>query len=102
MADLSRAAYSTRGLGVVDGAGADEDQQARIAMREDAGDIKARVEDGGRGLLAHGAFLFEEDRGKDNLGPLDANVFNALIHGHFLWVRTPAQGIGNITVFLRI
>ena len=37
------------GLGVVDGAGADEDQQARIAMREDAGDVEARVEDGGRG-----------------------------------------------------
>ena len=32
-------------------------------------------------VLADGAFLFEEDGGKDNLGPLDAKVFNALIHG---------------------
>ena len=69
------------GFGVVDGAWADQDQQARITMREDAGDVEARVEDGGCCLFAGGSFLFEEDRGKDNLGPLDANVFNALIHG---------------------
>ena len=80
MADLSRAAYSTRGFGVVDGAGADEHEQARIAMCEDAGDLEARVEDGGDGVFGDGAFFFKEDRGKDNLGPLDANVFNALIH----------------------
>jgi hypothetical protein len=71
-------------------------------MREDAGDIKARVEDGGRCLLGDRALLFEEDRGEDNLGPLDANVFNALIHELFLWVRAPGQGNGNNTVFLRI
>ncbi len=89
---LEQGGVFDRGLGVVDGAGANQDQQARVAMREDAGDIEARVEDGGRGLLADGAFLFEEDRGKDNLGPLDANVFNALIHGLFLCVNGPKAG----------
>ena len=39
-----------RGLGVVDGAGADEDEQARVAA-EDARDLEARVEDGGGGRL---------------------------------------------------
>jgi hypothetical protein len=52
-------------------------------MGKDAADVEARVEDGGDGLLGDGALLFEEDRGKDDLGPLDANVFNALIHGVF-------------------
>jgi hypothetical protein len=71
-------------------------------MREDAGDVEARIEDGGRCLLGDGAFLFEEYGGKDHLGPLDANVFNALIHGFFLCVRDAAQGNGINTIFLRI
>ena len=81
MADLSRRGVFDGGVGVVDGAWADEDQQARIAMREDAGDVEARIEDGGGRLFADGAFFFEEYGRKDDLGPLDANVFNALIHG---------------------
>ena len=72
------------GGGVVDGAWADEDEEARVAMSEDAGDGEAGIEDGGNGFIAGGAFLFEEYRGKDYLGPLDANVFDALIHGFFL------------------
>ena len=34
------------GLGVVDGAGAGEDQQARVLAVEDGGDLAAGVEDG--------------------------------------------------------
>ncbi len=35
------------GFRVVDGAGTDEDEQARVALAEDPGDVEARIEDGG-------------------------------------------------------
>ena len=47
---------------------------------EDAEDLEAGVEDGGDGGFGDGELFFKKDRGKDDLGPLDANVFNALIH----------------------
>ena len=72
-----------RGLGVVDGAGADEDEQARIAMREDAADVEARVEDGGRRGFGDGAFFLKEHGRQDDGRPLNAEVFHHLRHG---WV----------------
>src|SRR5690348_7661179 len=80
------------GLGVVDGAGAYEDEEARVAVSEDAGDVEAGVEDRGDGLLGDGTFLLEENGREDHLGPLDANVFDALIHGFFLNCRGAALG----------
>ena len=73
------------GLGVVNGAGADEDEQARVAAVEDGGDFVAGVEDGGRGGFGDGALFLKEYRGKDNFGPLDAEIFSGVEHGWLPW-----------------
>ena len=56
-----------RGFGVVNGAGADEDEQARIATGEDAGDIKAGVEDGGRAASVMGRSSSRKTGGRTTL-----------------------------------
>ena len=69
-----------RGLGVVNGAGAGEDQQARVLPVEDCGDFAAGVEDGGRGGLADGPLFLKEYRREDDFGPFDAEVFSGVEH----------------------
>ena len=69
------------GLGIVNGAGTGEDEQARIAAIEEVGDFVAGVEDGVRGGFRNGAFFFKKDRGQDDFGPLDAEIFGGVEHG---------------------
>ena len=69
------------GLGVVNGAGACENQQARVAAVEDGGDLVAGVGDGGRGGFRDGAFFLEKDGREDDAGPLDAKIFCCVKHG---------------------
>src|ERR1035437_6963586 len=78
------------GLGVVNGAGADEGEQARVAAVEDGGDFVAGVEDGSRGGFGYRALFLKEYRGKDNLGPLDAEIFSGVEHGGVLVMNLSA------------
>jgi hypothetical protein len=61
-----------RGCGVMDGAGADDHQQTRVAAGEDLADLGARLEDGGGGALGDGQFFLQKDGGKDDAGPFDS------------------------------
>ena len=72
-----------RGLGVVNGAGADEDQQARVAAVEDGGDLAAGVEDGGRGGFGDRALFLEKDRGRTTLVHWMRMIFGGVEHGGF-------------------
>ena len=90
MAALSRRGVLARGLGVVDGAGAGEDQQARVAAVEDGGDFVAGVEDGRRGGFGDGPLFLQKDRGQDDFGPLDAEIFGGVEHGGFLVMNLSA------------
>ena len=81
MADLRSDCVFDRGLGVVDGAGADEDEQTRIAMSEDARDGQTGVEDSSDSVVGDGAFFLQKHGREDHLGPLDAKIFNARVHG---------------------
>jgi hypothetical protein len=69
------------GPGVVNGAGADKGEQARVAAVQNGGDFAAGVEDGGRGSFADGALFLKEDRRKDNFRQFDAEVFSGVVHG---------------------
>jgi hypothetical protein len=62
------------GVGVVDGAGADDDEEAVVFAVEDVDDLLAGLEDGGGGLLGDGQLFFEEDGWQDDFGPGDAEV----------------------------
>ena len=68
---------------IMDGAGTDEYEEARIAVREDAANVEAGVEDGGRGGFGNRAFLLEEDGGQNDGRSLDPEIFSHLRHG---WV----------------
>ena len=59
-----------RGLGVVDRAGADDDEQAVVLAGEDVADLVARFEDGGGSLLGDGQLFFEENGREDHFRPL--------------------------------
>src|SRR5665213_4020683 len=61
-------------LGVVDGAGPDQDKQPGIAPGEDLSDLMTRCENGLGGGLGNGELLFEEDRRQNHLGPLNVYV----------------------------
>jgi hypothetical protein len=80
-----------RGFRVVDGTGPYEDEQARVALGEDARDVETRIEYGGGGGFADGALFFKKDRRKDDSCPLNADVFNGEGHGSILAVCIPAQ-----------
>ena len=75
-----------RGLGVVNGAGAGQDEQARSRAVENVADFVAGVEDGRRGGFGDGTLFLEKNRGKDDLRPLDADVFRGVEHAGFLAV----------------
>ena len=57
---FEQAGVFARGFGVVDGAGAGEDEQAVVAAVEDGDDLAARVEDGGRGGFGERGALPQE------------------------------------------
>ena len=69
---MEQAGVFAGGLNVVDGAGTDDHEQARIALGEDARDVEARIEDGGAGLFRDGALFFKEHRGQNDGGSLNA------------------------------
>ena len=50
------------GVGVVDGAGADDDEQAMVFAVEDVDDFVAGFEDGGGGGFGDGELFFESRR----------------------------------------
>jgi len=80
-----------RSLGVMDRTGSYEDEETRVALRQDARNVEARIEDGGRGGFANGSLFFKKDRREDDGRPLNANVFNGEGHGSVLAVCIPAR-----------
>ena len=69
-----------RCLGIVDGAGTSEHEEAGVLCVQDGGDFSTRVEDGGRGGFCDGTLFLEKDWRENNFGPLDANVFCGAKH----------------------
>src|SRR5512143_3572193 len=57
---LEKASVFESGPGVVNGTGADHDQQAAVAAIDDRGDLFAELVDGGRGLFGCGEFFLQE------------------------------------------
>ena len=80
---LEQGGVFARGLGVVDGAGAGQHQQAVVAAVENGRDLAAGVEDGGRGGFGDGKLLLKKDRRKDDFRPLNANIFSGVEHGRW-------------------
>ncbi len=78
---LEQGGVLARGLGVVNGAGAGENEQAVVAAVENGDDLVAGVEDGGRSGFGDGKLFFEKDRRKNDLRPLNANIFSGMEHG---------------------
>jgi hypothetical protein len=72
------------GVRVVDGAGADEYEEARVKLAKDARNLKARIEDGRGRRFSGGAFFLKKNRRKNDFGPFDAKVFGRMEHGSFL------------------
>lgn len=66
---LEQSGILAGGLGVVNGARADENQEARIATIEDLGDLSAGVKNGGRGGFRDWVFFLKKDRRKNDFGP---------------------------------
>jgi len=64
------------GFGVMDGAGADEDQQARVTLGENLRDVDARIEDGGGGVFRDRPLFFEENRGENDFIGENPEIFN--------------------------
>jgi len=58
-------------------------------MGKDARNGETSVEDGRDSVVGDGAFFLEENGREDDLGPLDANVFDAWVHGS-LASKTPS------------
>ena len=83
IAPLSSAGVFARGLDVVNGAGAGENQQTVVAAVENVDDLAAGVEDGGGGGFGERELFLEKDRGEDDFRPLNANIFSGMEHGNF-------------------
>ncbi len=71
------------GGGVVDGAGAGDDQQPVVALVQDVHDLAARMEDSSGCRFGNGHLLFQEDRRQNNFCGPDAQVVSAKEHGLF-------------------
>ena len=77
---FSRPAYSSAAGGVVNRAGADDDDQPGIDAGDDVGDGRARVGDDDRGALAD-RDLFEQDRRRNQRPDVaDAKIVGASKH----------------------
>ena len=68
--------------GIVDGAGPDDDKQARIASGEDISYLVARGHHGCRGTLRDGELFVEEHWRKDDLRPADPQIVCAMTGMH--------------------
>jgi hypothetical protein len=79
------------GGGVVDGAGADDHEQARIAAGEYIADLVASLEDRGGGALGDREFLVEKDGRKHDLGPLYSEIICAVLRRHSLGRNRPGR-----------
>jgi hypothetical protein len=72
------------GVGVVDRAGADDDDEAIVFAVEDVDDLGAGLEDGGGGGFGDGEFFFKKNRREDDFGPGYAKVISGKEHrSHF-------------------
>jgi len=80
---LEQRGVFARGLGVVDGAGTGENQQARVFTFENGDDLVAGVEDRHRGSFGDGEFLLKKNGRQYDAGPLNANVFSVAEHERF-------------------
>lgn len=77
---LQQGGVFARSIDIVDGARADEHEQARVALGEDAGDFEAGIEDGGGGGFRDGAFFFEKNGRKNDRHALNAEIVNYVGH----------------------
>ena len=71
-ADLSRRAYSSGGFGVVDGAGADDDEKTTVGKTENFEDLLTGVIDEVGCGIRDGALGFEGERRVHDIGGPDA------------------------------
>jgi len=69
------------GVGVVNGAGAHDDEEAMVFAVEDLDDFGAGFVDGRGGGFGDGEFFFESDGREDDFGPGDAKVIGGKEHG---------------------
>ena len=77
---LQQLGILTRCLGVVNGAGADDDKQAIVLAVEDVDDLVAGLEDGGGGLLGDRQLFFKKNRRENDFGPGYAKVICGIEH----------------------
>src|SRR6476469_11260112 len=94
-----------RCLCVMNRAGADQNQKARIAEPEDSRDVEASIENRGDRGFRDGEFFLEKYRGQDHFGPLNSNIFDGFRHGSFLAIEHSEEKfrkVGNALVLLRI
>jgi hypothetical protein len=78
---LKQAGVFAGGFGVVNGAWADENEQAIVLPLEDGNDLVARVEYGGRRSFGNRKLFLKENRRENDLGPLDTEIFSGMEHG---------------------
>src|SRR5271168_1009593 len=77
---LEQLGVLARGAGIVNGAGADDDEQAVVLAVEDVDDFGAGLEDRGGSLLGNWQLLFKKNRREDNFGPDYAKVISGIKH----------------------
>jgi len=70
-----------RGFGVVNGARADDYEEAMVFAVKDLDDLGAGLVDGRRGRFGERELFFKGDGGKDDFGPCDAKVIGGKEHG---------------------
>ncbi len=80
---LEEAGVFDGGFGVMDGAGADEDEEARVSLGEDLRDVDAGIEDGGGGVFRDRTLLLQENRREDDFVGENPEIFNQGLHGHW-------------------
>ena len=80
------------GLGVVDGAWADDYDETMVFGLENVADLAARLEDGRGRLFCDWQLFFKKDWRKDNFGPFDAKVVGWIEHRSYSAESKP-QGL---------
>ena len=68
------------GLGIVDGAGAGEDEEAVVFFVENRNNLVAAVEDGGRCSFSDRKLLLKKNGRENDFGPLNAEILSGMEH----------------------